>query len=116
MSIVDTFAEAFDMRAARVAIRARSPHWARTAAQSMRGFATSVIGRKVEAGIEADLRPEETLDGRPDERGPTGLHEAFEDEFSPLSSRGTECADPGIPVCGICEDLIDGHLRKQPSK
>ena len=64
-------------------IRARSPHWARTAAQSMTGFATSVIGCKVEAGIEADLRPEETLDGRPDDRGPTGLHEAFEDEFSP---------------------------------
>ena len=36
-----------------------------TAAQSMTGFATSVIGCKVEAGIEAALRPEETPDGRP---------------------------------------------------
>jgi len=63
--IVDTFAEAFDMRAARVLITARSTAWARTAAQAMTGFATSVIGCKVEAGIEAELLPDETLDGRP---------------------------------------------------
>ena len=63
--ILDTFAEAFDMRAARVVITAQSPVWARTAAQSMTGFATSVIGCKVEAGIEADLLPQETPDGRP---------------------------------------------------
>ena len=63
--IVDTFAEAFDMRAARVVITAQSSSWARTAAQSMTGFATSVIGCKVEAGIEADLRPDDTPDGRP---------------------------------------------------
>jgi formylmethanofuran--tetrahydromethanopterin N-formyltransferase len=63
--IIDTFAEAFDMHAARVWITAHSPAWARTAAQSMTGFATSVIGCKVEAGIEADLLPQETPDGRP---------------------------------------------------
>jgi formylmethanofuran--tetrahydromethanopterin N-formyltransferase len=65
VTIVDTFAEAFDMYAARVVITAQSSSWARTAAQSMTGFATSVIGCKVEAGIEADLRPEDTPDGRP---------------------------------------------------
>jgi formylmethanofuran--tetrahydromethanopterin N-formyltransferase len=53
------------MRAARVVITARSAEWARTAVQSMTGFATSVIGCKVEAGIETDLLPEETPDGRP---------------------------------------------------
>jgi formylmethanofuran--tetrahydromethanopterin N-formyltransferase len=63
--IVDTFAEAFDMRASRVVITASSPVWARTAALSMTGFATSVIGCKVEAGIEAELKPAETPDGRP---------------------------------------------------
>src|SRR6186713_2776637 len=62
--IVDTFAEAFGMRAARVVITAQSPAWARTAAQCMTGFATSVIGCKVEAGIEAELFPHETPDGR----------------------------------------------------
>lgn len=65
VKIVDTFAEAFGMRAARVVITAQSPGWARTAGQSMTGFATSVIGCKIEAGIEADLLPEETPDGRP---------------------------------------------------
>ena len=63
--IADTFAEAFDMRAARVLVTAKSPTWARTAVQSMAGFATSVIGCKVEAALEADLAPEETPDGRP---------------------------------------------------
>ena len=63
--IVDTFAEAFGMRAARVVITAQSAAWARTAAQSMTGFATSVIGCKVEAGIEAELPAEITPDRRP---------------------------------------------------
>jgi formylmethanofuran--tetrahydromethanopterin N-formyltransferase len=53
------------MRAARALITARTPAWARRAAQSMTGFATSVIGCKIEAGIEAELLPEETPDGRP---------------------------------------------------
>ena len=65
VKIVDTFAEAFDMRAARVVITARSAAWARTAAQCMTGFATSVIGCKIEAGMEAELLPQETPDGRP---------------------------------------------------
>jgi formylmethanofuran--tetrahydromethanopterin N-formyltransferase len=63
--IVDTFAEAFGMRAARVIITAQTGAWARTAAQSTTGFATSVIGCKVEAGIEAELDPEVTPDLRP---------------------------------------------------
>ena len=65
VEIVDTFAEAFDMRAARVVVTAASESWARTAAQAMTGFATSVIGCKVEAGIEAVLAPGDTPDGRP---------------------------------------------------
>jgi len=63
--IVDTFAEAFKMWAGRVIITADSPQWAMNAAQSMTGFATSIIGCKCEAGIEAELSPAETLDGRP---------------------------------------------------
>ncbi|HKE84012.1 MAG TPA: formylmethanofuran--tetrahydromethanopterin N-formyltransferase [Vicinamibacterales bacterium] len=63
--IVDTFAEAFGMRAARVIITAQSSAWARTAALALTGFATSVIGCKVEAGIEAELDPEVTPDLRP---------------------------------------------------
>lgn len=65
VTIVDTFAEAFGLRGARVVITARTLEWARTAALSMTGFATSVIGSKVEAGIERVLSPDETPDGRP---------------------------------------------------
>jgi formylmethanofuran--tetrahydromethanopterin N-formyltransferase len=63
--IVDTFAEAFTMRGARVLITAQSAPWARTAALAMTGFATSVIGCKVEAGIEKELAAETTPDLRP---------------------------------------------------
>jgi formylmethanofuran--tetrahydromethanopterin N-formyltransferase len=63
--IVDTFAEAFGMRGTRVIITGETPKWALAGARSMTGFATSVIGCKCEAGIERELSPEETPDGRP---------------------------------------------------
>ena len=63
--IVDTFAEAFKMSAARVIITGATPQWAMNSAVSMTGFATSIIGCKCEAGIERTLEPEETPDGRP---------------------------------------------------
>ncbi len=65
VEIVDTFAEAFTMRSARIIITAVSPRWAREAALKLTGFATSVIGCKCEAGIERVLEPSETPDGRP---------------------------------------------------
>jgi formylmethanofuran--tetrahydromethanopterin N-formyltransferase len=61
----DTYAEAFTMSATRLVITAASPRWARTAATSLTGFATSVIGCKVEAAVEAELEPDATPDGRP---------------------------------------------------
>ncbi|CAL1240650.1 formylmethanofuran--tetrahydromethanopterin N-formyltransferase [Candidatus Methylocalor cossyra] len=60
-----TFAEAFPMRATRVIITAQNLKWARIAAESMTGFATSVIACGCEAGIERELDPSETPDGRP---------------------------------------------------
>jgi formylmethanofuran--tetrahydromethanopterin N-formyltransferase len=63
--IEDTFAEAFTMRVARVVITARSYRWVRAAASKLTGFATSVIGCKVEAGVERELPATETPDGRP---------------------------------------------------
>jgi hypothetical protein len=59
----DTYAEAFDMWGTRLVITAASPRWARTAAMSLTGFATSVIGCKLEGG-SADRRPGATPDGR----------------------------------------------------
>ena len=63
--IEETFAEAFTMRAARIIITAASARWARESALKLTGFATSVIGCKCEAGIERELAPAETPDGRP---------------------------------------------------
>jgi formylmethanofuran--tetrahydromethanopterin N-formyltransferase len=63
--IDDTFAEAFGMRATAVIITAESARWARQAALTMTGFATSVIGCGAEAGIDRDLTPKQTPDGRP---------------------------------------------------
>ena len=63
--IDDTFAEAFNMRGTKVIITAQNLKWAYNAANAMTGFATSVIGCGVEAGIERELSPTETPDGRP---------------------------------------------------
>jgi formylmethanofuran--tetrahydromethanopterin N-formyltransferase len=63
--IDDTFAEAFPMRATALVITADSARWARQAAVTMTGFATSVIGCGCEAGIDRALAPRETPDGRP---------------------------------------------------
>ena len=45
--IDDTFAEAFGMRATALTITADSARWARQAALTMTGFATSVIGNAI---------------------------------------------------------------------
>jgi formylmethanofuran--tetrahydromethanopterin N-formyltransferase len=63
--IVDTFAEAFPMTAARLVVTAETPSWALTAGQTATGYAASVIGCDAEAGIERILSPDETPDGRP---------------------------------------------------
>jgi formylmethanofuran--tetrahydromethanopterin N-formyltransferase len=65
VTIDETFAEAFPMKGTRVIITAQNARWARIAAESMTGFATSVIACGCEAGIERELTPEETPDGRP---------------------------------------------------
>jgi formylmethanofuran--tetrahydromethanopterin N-formyltransferase len=63
--IDDTFAEAFNMRGTRVIITAQNLKWAYNAAHAITGFATSVIGCGVEAGVECELSPKETPDARP---------------------------------------------------
>jgi len=65
VEVVDTFAEAFPMAGTRIIITAPTLEWALIAARTMTGFATSVIACGAEAGIERELKPAETLDGRP---------------------------------------------------
>ena len=65
VAIDDTFAEAFDMRGTALVITADSAKWAMQAAVTMTGFATSVIACGCEAGIDHELAPDQTPDGRP---------------------------------------------------
>ena len=65
VEIDDTFAEAFPILATRVVITAINEEWARIAAASMTGYATSVIACDAEAAVERLLPPDETPDGRP---------------------------------------------------
>jgi len=65
VTIDDTFAEAFGMKATRIIITAHNLKWAYHAATAATGFATSVIACGCEAGIERKLEPDETPDGRP---------------------------------------------------
>ena len=65
ITIDETFAEAFGMKATRAIITAQNEKWAMISAQAMTGFATSVIACGCEAGIERVLDPSETPDGRP---------------------------------------------------
>ncbi len=65
VAIDDTFAEAFGMSATGLVITADSMKWARIAAETMCGFGTSVIGCGAECGIDCEVAPAETPDGRP---------------------------------------------------
>jgi formylmethanofuran--tetrahydromethanopterin N-formyltransferase len=65
VEIVDTFAEAFPIKGARLVITAASAKWANIAATVLCGNATSVIACDVEAAIERDVSADETPDGRP---------------------------------------------------
>ncbi len=65
VEIEDTFAEAFPMWASRLVITADTPRLALQAAQYACGLATSIIGCGCEAGLEGELAPEATPDGRP---------------------------------------------------
>ena len=65
IEIDNTFAEAFPMKASRIIITALNIDWAKKAAVSFCGFATSVIACGCEAGIESEMSYKETPDGRP---------------------------------------------------
>jgi formylmethanofuran--tetrahydromethanopterin N-formyltransferase len=65
IEVDDTFAEAFGMAATAILVTAETEHWARIAAASFTGFATSVIGCGVEAGIDDTVAATDTPDGRP---------------------------------------------------
>src|SRR5262245_13430955 len=53
------------MTALRLVVTADTPAWAATAGRVATGYAASVIGCDAEAGIERELPPDQTPDGRP---------------------------------------------------
>lgn len=65
LRIDDSFAEAFPMCATAIVITAPDVKWARQAAVTMTGFATSVIACGCEAGIDRTIPARLTPDGRP---------------------------------------------------
>ena len=115
--VVDTFAEAFPMTAARVVVTTDTPAWATVAGNTMTGYATSVIGCDAEAGVERVLDPEETPDGRP---GISVLFFAFSRDAleKALSNRVGQCVMTcpttacynGLPL-GEKNISVGGRLR-----
>jgi len=115
--IVDTFAEAFPMTAARAIITADSTRWAEIAGRTISGYATSVIGCDAEVAVERRLSPKETPDGRP---GVSVLAFAFSREAleKALVNRVGQCVMTcpttacynGLPV-GEKSIVVGGRLR-----
>ena len=63
--ILDTFAEAFRMRYARIVVTALDEHWLDAALDALCGYGSSVIGCDAEVGVERRLSVDESPDGRP---------------------------------------------------
>ncbi|MDY3553281.1 formylmethanofuran--tetrahydromethanopterin N-formyltransferase [Gemmata sp. JC717] len=118
VEVVDTFAEAFGMSAARVVVTAESARWALEAARAATGYAASVIGCDAEAGLEKELTPAETPDGRP---GVSLLFFAFSRDAlqKALVNRVAQCiltcpttaCFNGLPIDPARSIRIGGNLR-----
>jgi formylmethanofuran--tetrahydromethanopterin N-formyltransferase len=114
----DTFAEAFPMTAARLVVTAATAGWARVAAQTACGYASSVIGCDAEAGIERELPPDQTPDGRPGVRlllfafSRDALQKAVVNRVGQcvLTCATTACYN-GLPVVKEKAIRIGGNLR-----
>ena len=63
--ILDTFAEAFRLRFARLLVTAYDGHWLDAAIRATCGYGTSVIGCDAEVGVERRISADDTPDGRP---------------------------------------------------
>ncbi|WP_425395942.1 formylmethanofuran--tetrahydromethanopterin N-formyltransferase [Aeoliella sp.] len=64
-TIVDTFAEAFRMRYARLIVSAIDDYWVEAATRELCGYGSSVIQCDAEIAVERLLAPDESPDGRP---------------------------------------------------
>ncbi len=121
--ILDTHAEAFSARYARLIVTAIDQPWADAAVQATIGYATSVIGCDCEAGLGQVLATSETPDGRP---GAALLFFAFTRKklAGSVANRVGQCvltcpttacynglpdATETIPLGDYCRFFGDGH-------
>jgi formylmethanofuran--tetrahydromethanopterin N-formyltransferase len=88
--IMDTFAEAFGLRYARLVVTAHDTHWLDAGLAALCGYGTSVIGCDAEIGVELRLDPAATPDGRP---GAAVLAFAFDAErvAKAVGNRTAQC-------------------------
>lgn len=109
VEIRDAAAEAFGMWAARLVVTAADERWVRAACSAVTGFATSIIGCGVEAGVERELSPPETPDGRP---GASVL--LFTVERETLEDRLVERIGQGILTCptAACWDGLPDAVER----
>ncbi|MFM8435602.1 MAG: formylmethanofuran--tetrahydromethanopterin N-formyltransferase [Planctomycetia bacterium] len=115
--IVDTFAEAFRLRYARLVVTAHDDHWLDAALRAACGYGTSVIGCDAEIGVERRLDPDETPDGR---IGAAVLAFSFTAEAlaKALANRTGQClltcptasVFDGLPAAEE-RGMLGGHLR-----
>lgn len=115
--IIDTFAEAFRLRYARLVVTAHDEHWLEAALRAACGYGTSVIGCDAEIGVERRLDEGETPDGRV---GAAILAFAFTAEGlgKALANRTAQCLLT-CPTVGVFDGLpaaddrspLGGHIR-----
>ena len=108
VTIDDTYAEAFNVWAARVIITAATKDWALWAAREATGFASSTIRCPCEAGIESYLPPNKTPDHRP------GYAILICSKKSALKeqvlSRVSDCVMP-VPTTAVFNGHVEDELK-----
>jgi formylmethanofuran--tetrahydromethanopterin N-formyltransferase len=104
--IVDTFAEAFRMRYARLVVSAIDDFWLDAACRELCGYGSSVIRCDAEIAVERTVALDETLDGRP---AASVLAFGFSAEAlaKALPNRVGQCAMTA-PTTAVFNGLSDG--------
>jgi len=115
--VVDTFAEAFRLRFARLLVTAHDDHWLDAAIRAACGYGTSVIGCDAEVGVERRIDANDTPDGRP---GAALLLFAFSAEAlaKAVANRTSQCLLT-CPTTAVYDGLpseservsLGGHVR-----
>lgn len=107
--VVDTFAEAFRMRYARLIVTAIDPYWLDAAMRELCGYGSSVILCDAEIAVERLLSSGETPDGRP---GAAVLAFGFAAEglAKALPRRVGQCVMT-CPTTAVYDGLADGEER-----